>query len=208
MISDPNDFFTDGCGRCARGGTDDCNARRWGAGLAELRRICLDMGLEETAKWGHPCYMAAGRNIAILGAFRGDFDLGFMNASLLKDPEGLLQIRGAPTRTPSEMRFTDAAQVLAIEPQIRAYLAEAIGYAKAGIRPERKVTDYPMPEELVDALDADADLAEAWEALTPGRQRGYCFHIGQAKQSATRAARIEKYRDRIFAGKGYNEYLK
>jgi uncharacterized protein YdeI (YjbR/CyaY-like superfamily) len=59
-----------------------------------------------------------------------------------------------------------------------------------------------MPDELVEALDADPELAEAFQALTPGRRRSYLFDLNQAKQPATRVARIEKFRPRILAGKG------
>jgi uncharacterized protein YdeI (YjbR/CyaY-like superfamily) len=65
--------------------------------------------------------------------------------------------------------------------------------------------EIDMPDELVEALDADPELAEAFQALTPGRQRSYTFDLNQAKQSATRVARIAKFRDRIIAGKGAME---
>ena len=44
-------------------------------GLLDLRRICRDAGMSEHAKWGHPTYLHAGRNIVIVGAFRDDFRL-------------------------------------------------------------------------------------------------------------------------------------
>ena len=79
MITEPNDYFTQACERCDRFATADCSTRAWIEGLEALRRICLDLGLAETVKWAHPCYMHAGRNIAVLGAFRGDFRLNFLN---------------------------------------------------------------------------------------------------------------------------------
>jgi uncharacterized protein YdeI (YjbR/CyaY-like superfamily) len=51
-------------------------------------------------------------------------------------------------------------------------------------------------------MDSDPDLRAAFEALTPGRQRGYLVHFSSAKQSATREARIEKCLPKILAGKG------
>ena len=79
MITDPGDYFAKGCGRCDRFATPECSTRRWAAGLAALRRICLEAGLTETAKWGHPCYMHAGRNIA-----RGP-GMGNLDIALIKD---------------------------------------------------------------------------------------------------------------------------
>jgi uncharacterized protein YdeI (YjbR/CyaY-like superfamily) len=202
MITDPEDFFAKGCGRCDRFATPDCSTRRWIGGLNHLRRICRDMGLEEAVKWAHPCYLHAGRNIALFGAFRGDFRLSFMNPGLLKDSEGVLEPQGPNSATPSMIRFTDVGQVAAMEPVIRAYLRQLMDHADAGTRPEKADREIGMPDELTEALDADPQLAEAFQALTPGRRKSYLFALNQARQSATRVARIEKFRGRILAGKG------
>jgi uncharacterized protein YdeI (YjbR/CyaY-like superfamily) len=202
MITDPDDFFTKGCGRCARFATPDCSTRPWIVGLDVLRRICLDLGLQETVKWAHPCYMHAGRNIAIFGAFRGDFRLGFMNPGLLVDSEGVLEPQGPNSQTPSMIRFTSVGQVDAMRPVIQAYLRQLMAHAEAGTVPEKAAREIDAPDELTEALDADPELAEAFHALTPGRQKSYLFALNQAKQSATRVARIEKFRDKIIAGKG------
>jgi len=202
MITDPDDFFTKGCGRCPRFATSDCSTRRWIDGLNHLRRICLDLGLEETVKWAHPCYLHAGRNIALFGAFRVDFRLSFMNPGLLEDTEGVLEPQGPNSRTPSMIRFTAVGQVAEQEPVIRAYLRQLMDHAEAGTRPPKQDREIDMPDELTEALDADAELAEAFQALTPGRRKSYFYALNQAKQSATRVARIEKLRGRIIAGKG------
>lgn len=205
MITKIEDFFTKGCGRCPRFETPDCSVQLWSNGLANLRRICLDLGLEEHVKWGHPCYLYAGRNIAIYGAFRGDFRLTFFNAALLQDPEGRLEKQGPNTQNPDMLRFKDNAEVLATEAIIRAYLKEAMDYATAGIVAPKTPREIDIPDELIDALDADPELSEAFYALTPGRQKSYAFNLNQAKTSATRVSRIEKFRGRILAGKGAME---
>ena len=202
MITDPDDFFTLGCGRCERFATPDCSTRPWIDGLNALRRICLDAGLEETVKWAHPCYMHAGRNIAIFGAFRGDFRLSFLNPGLLVDREGVLEPQGPNSQTPGMIRFTAVEQVAEKAPVIRAYLRQLMDHAEAGTKPPRIEREIDTPDELIEALDADPELAEAFHALTPGRRKSYLFALNQAKQSATRVARIEKFRDRIIAGKG------
>lgn len=206
MITDPDDFFAKGCGRCERFATPDCSTRPWIEGLNALRRICLDLGLEETVKWAHPCYMHAGRNIALVAAFRTDFRFTFMNAGLLDDTAGVLEPQGPNSRTPGMMRFTAVAQVAEREPVIRAYLRQLMDHAEAGTKPpQAQALEFDMPDELTEALDADPQLAEAFHALTPGRQKSYLFNLSQAKQPATRTARIEKFRDSILAGKGAME---
>jgi uncharacterized protein YdeI (YjbR/CyaY-like superfamily) len=205
MITAIEDYFTKGCGRCPRFETPDCSTRRWAAGLVALRRICLEAGLAETVKWGHPCYMWGDRNIALMGAFRDDFRLNFMNASLMTDPDGILEKRGPNTRHPDMVYFTDAAQVVAKEGIITAYLQEAIGYARAGVKPVKETGDIELQPELMDALDSDPEFSEAFMALTPGRQRSYVLHLGSTENSTTRMARIGKFRDKVLAGKGWNE---
>lgn len=205
MISTPEAYFDKGCGRCERFATEDCSTQHWRRGLVALRRICAELGLEETVKWGHPCYMHAGRNIAIFGAFRGDFRLSFMNAALIYDRDGLLERQGPSSQTPSMFRFTSVDQVGERAPAIRAYLRQLMDHADAGTRPQKTAREIDMPDELVEALDADPELAEAFMTLTPGRRTGYLLNLNQAKQSATRTARILKFRERIMAGKGVLE---
>lgn len=205
MITEPEVYFTDGCGRCDRFATADCSARLWHDGLAALRQICREAGLEEAVRWGHPCYRHAGRNIAIIGALRSDFRLSFLDAGLLRDPDGVLEKQGAMTQHADMIRFADAGRVATLAGVIRAYLAEAMGYAEAGLRPEKTDVALDWPSELVTALDADPELSEAFHRLTPGRQRSYVINLSGAKTTATREARIARFRSHILAGKGATE---
>lgn len=202
MITDIEDYFSKGCGRCKRFDTPDCSARQWAGGLHHLRLICRDEDLDETVKWGHPCYMHADRNIALIGAFRGDFRLNFFNAALMKDPENILEKRGPNTQSKDMIRFTDNTQVKEREAVIRAYLNEAKQYAAKNIKPPKNNTAITLPEELVEALEFDPELAAAFNRLTPGRQKSYVIHINAAKKSETRVARIQKFRAKIMQGKG------
>ncbi len=206
MITDIEDFFTRGCGRCDRFDTPDCSTRRWHDGLLKLREICRATGLSEEVKWAHPCYVLDGRNIAIIGAFRDDFRLTFFNAGLMQDPEGILERQGPNTQNPDCIRFDANEAPARLERTIRACLDEAIGHAKAGRTAPKVAREVEMPDELVEALDGDPELAEAFAALTPGRKKSYAFVLNQAKQSETRVRRIETLRPKILAGKGAQEY--
>ncbi len=141
--------------------------------------------LVETVKWGHPCYMHAGRNIVIIGAFRGDFRITFFNAALLTDPHGVLEKQGPNTRHRDMIRFADNAQVEAMAPVITTYLKEAADYAEAGILPPKDEGEVDLPGELQDALDADPELGGAFHRLTPGRQKSYVISLVSAKTAAT-----------------------
>jgi uncharacterized protein YdeI (YjbR/CyaY-like superfamily) len=205
MITDIEDYLSKGCGRCERFATPDCSTRRWAVGIRELRRICIKAGLVENVKWGQPCYTHRNRNIVILGALRGDFRIGFFNAALMKDPNGILERQGPNTRHPDVIRFADNLKVAELEPVILSYLAEAIGYSDAGTKPPKENSEKNIPIELAEAMDADPELAEAFHALTPGRQRSYEIHLNSTKSTATRLARIMKLRPKIIAGKGAME---
>lgn len=205
MISEIEEYFSKGCGRCERFATPDCATRQWSRGLNDLRRICLESGLIETVKWGHPCYMHRERNIVIIGAHRGDFRISFFSAALMKDPHGVLEKQGPNTQHPDMVRFTENTRVAEMEPIIVSYLAEAMGYAEAGIKPPKEQDDIELPAELIEALDSDHELAEAFYRLTPGRQKSYRINLSSAKKPETRRSRIAKFRDKILAGKGAME---
>ncbi|MFN5826652.1 MAG: YdeI/OmpD-associated family protein [Rhodobacterales bacterium] len=205
MITEVGDYFARGCGRCDRFATPGCSVQLWHSGLQTLRHICRDTGLTETVKWGQPCYMHAGRNVAILGALRSDFRLSFFDAALMKDPAGILEQAGPNTRHAGVIRISDTARAVALAPVIRSYLQEAMGYAEAGIRPARENRDFALPAELADALKADPELATAFQNLTPGRKTSYLINLNAAKTPATRTARIARFRPAILAGKGATE---
>ena len=77
---------------------------------------------------------------------------------------------------------------------------------KAGLEVAFKETsEFDMPEELINMLEEVPGLQDAFEALTPGRQRGYILYFSAAKQSKTRVARIERYAQKILDGKGLND---
>lgn len=205
MISHSDDYFSKGCGRCGRFETPECSVHLWGAGLGALRQICRQAGLTETVKWGHPCYQEGGRSIALIGAQRDGFILTFVNAALLKDPAQILKRAGPNSQTADLVRFKHVAEVQALAPTLRAYLAEAIGYAREGIKPPRAQAEFDFPDELIEALDADPELAHAFHDLTPGRQRSYAIALSLSQNPVTRRARIEKYRLKILRGKGAME---
>ena len=149
--------------------------------------------------------MHGDRNIVIMGAFRKDFRISFFNAALMKDPEGVLEKQGPNTRHADMIRFSKNTQVAQMEPVIISYLIEAMGYAEAGIKPPKEQSEIELPDELVDALDADPELAHAFHSLTPGRQRSYVINLNAAKKPETRISRIGKFRERILSGRGATE---
>jgi uncharacterized protein YdeI (YjbR/CyaY-like superfamily) len=199
-------FLQEGCGRCHLYQTSACRALVWNSGLHEMRRIALACGLEEDYKWQHPCYTFNKKNILILGAFKEYFAFNFFKGALLKDEKKQLVSPGENSQSGKQLRFTDVKQVLKNEKLIIQYILEAIEVEKSGTKvPKKETSAYPVPEELTLKFEEDPAFKAAFESLTPGRQRGYLLFFAQAKQSATRMSRIEKFVDHIFKGKGYQE---
>lgn len=202
-----DEYMAEGCCRCDKVGTPECKVNTWRDGLVALRDAVLDTPLTEERKWGSPCYTYNGQNVVMIGAFKSNYVLSFMKGALLKDEHKLLVAPAENTQSGRVIRFTDAERVVELAPVLKGYILEAIEVEKAGLRVDfKKAEDYAFPNELQQAIDADSALKDAFFALTPGRQRSYLLHIGGAKQSKTREARVEKCRDKIFDGKGFNEY--
>jgi uncharacterized protein YdeI (YjbR/CyaY-like superfamily) len=171
-----------------------------------LQKIAQSCGLTEKIKWGKPCYTLEGKNIVLIQRFNNYIALMFFKGALLKDPEKLLSRVGEHMQAPRHLRFSTVAEITRLKPTIKAYLEEAIELEKSGAKIHlKKATDHKIPDELQTKLNTHAALKKAFAALTPGRQKGYIFQIAAAKQSTTRASRVEKYTPQILAGKGLND---
>ena len=178
----------------------------WQKELVRLRRIALDCPLTEDFKWGHPCYTLDGRNVVLIHGFKEYCALLFMKGALMKDPAGILVQQTENVQSGRQIRFTSLDQIEAMENVLKVYIHDAIEVEKSGAKVEKKTTaEFEMPEEFSTRLASDPALKAAFEALTPGRQRGYLLHFAGAKQAKTREARIEKYVPKILAGKGFDD---
>lgn len=179
---------------------------QWKEAFAKLRAIALDSGLTEELKWGHPCYTLNGKNVFLMHGFNDYCALLFHKGALLKDDDGILVQQTANVQSARQIRFTSAAQIKKMERVIALYMQAAIDLEKAGAKvPLKKTAEFDMPDEFKKALKAMPELKKAFNALTPGRQRGYLLHFSGAKQSTTREARIEKNVERILRGKGLDD---
>lgn len=182
-------------------------ATKWKEEMTLLREIVLTSNrLVEDYKWMHPCYTLSGKNVVLIHEFKDYCALLFHKGVLLKDPNGILIQQTENVQSARQLRFTNLAEIKELEPIIAAYLDEAIAIEASGAKVVLKeTTDYAVPEEFQQRLDEDPILKNAFEALTPGRQRAYLFYFSQAKQSKTRIVRIEKYLPNILRGKGIDD---
>jgi len=181
-------------------------AERWREEMGKLRTIILGCGLTEEFKWMHPCYTFQDSNVVIIHGFKEYCAILFIKGALLKDARGILIQQTENVQAARQVRFTHVQEIVRLAPVLKAYIREAIQVEKAGLKVDyKKTSEFNMPEEFRKKLDAMPALKTAFEALTPGRQRGYLLYFSAAKQSQTRESRIEKCMDRIFDGKGLND---
>jgi uncharacterized protein YdeI (YjbR/CyaY-like superfamily) len=180
--------------------------KRWSAEYAALRRLCLGSGLNEQLKWGQACYDLNGGNVVLIHGFKDYCALLFMKGALLKDPKGILVQQTKNVQAARQIRFASHADIDKQKTAIKAYIKEALAVEKSGAKVEMKTAaQFDVPEEFQKRLDDDPKLAKAFHALTPGRQKGYLLHFAGAKQSATRAARVQKHAPRILQGLGLDD---
>jgi uncharacterized protein YdeI (YjbR/CyaY-like superfamily) len=181
-------------------------ARKWHDEFAKLRTIILDCGLTEEMKWGCPCYMFEKSNIVLIHGFKEYCAILFFKGALLNDANGILIRQTENVQAGRQVRFTNVREIVEMEAIVRAYIFEAIEVEKAGLKVIlKKTTEYNIPEEFQNKLDEMPALKTAFEALTPGRQRGYIYYFSGPKQSKTREMRVEKSVEQILRGKGLND---
>lgn len=178
----------------------------WNQELTELRQILLNCGLTEAFKWRTPCYMYNNTNVILLGTFKECCFISFIKGVLLKDEERLLVKAGENSQAGKLMKFFDLDSLQKNAEHIKAYVYEAIEIERLGLKaPKLDHSKIELVAELEAKLADDKAFKEAFEALTPGRQRAYNIYFSGAKQASTRMGRIEKYKARILDGYGFHD---
>jgi uncharacterized protein YdeI (YjbR/CyaY-like superfamily) len=185
------------------------NAKQWQDIMEKLRSILLECELTEEIKWDKPTYSFEKHPLVIIQGFKKYCALLFMKGVLIDDGKGILIKTGVNTRVGRQIRFTNASEVIKMKAAVKTYIKKAIAAEKKGLKVDKTTnTKLTIPEEFQNKLNRDPVLKAAFNALTPGRQRGYIFFFSAPKQSKTREARIEKYTDQILDGIGLNDYNK
>jgi uncharacterized protein YdeI (YjbR/CyaY-like superfamily) len=180
--------------------------KRWAAEYAALRDLCLAAGLNEELKWGRACYDLDGGKVVLIHGFKDYCALLFMKGALLADPEGMLVQQTKNVQAARQIRFASLADINKQKSTLRAYLKNAIAVEQSGAKVKMKTAaEFDVPVEFRERLDDDPRLAEAFYALTPGRQKAYLLHFGGAKLAATRSARVAKHAPRILNGLGLDD---
>jgi len=198
-------YLTEGCGRCKYFQTAQCKVHRWSEELLILRSIVLHAGLMEELKWSMPCYTNDGKNILIIAAFKDYCSLSFFKGVLITDTKKLFATPSENSNSARQFKFTDTKQIIKYEKVILQYIKEAVVIEQSGAKIPRPESAKELVAELKHEFKNNPELESAFYKLTPGRQRGYLIYFSDAKQSATRTSRIQKYINKILDGKGFHD---
>lgn len=201
-----DEYFELGCSRCDLHATEACKVKKFHLELSLIREIISEFKFKEDLKWMHPCYTLNGTNVLLVHCFKEYCAIMFFKGALINDTNGLLIQQTENVQSGRQMRFTELSEVIEQTDIIKQYIKEAIAIEKLGLIIEKKKTeDFAVPDELLMKFNEVDGLKNAFEGLTPGRQRGYLLFFAAAKQSKTRIARIEKHIPQIFAGIGLHD---
>ena len=173
--------------------------------LIKLREILNSTQLEETIKWGAPCYTFAGKNVVGIGAFQSYFGLWFFQGALIDDQNNVLINAGeGKTKAMRQWRMTSAKE---IKPRaIKSYVNAAMQIVVDGaeIKPDRN-KPLELPAELTAAFSKNRSAKNCFSKITKGKQREYAEYIASAKRAETKQSRIEKILPMIVEGIGLND---
>jgi uncharacterized protein YdeI (YjbR/CyaY-like superfamily) len=179
---------------------------KWRAELTILRDLALAAGMEEAWKWNAPVYTQDDRNVVILAALKKDCTLSFFKGALLEDPANILEKPGPHSVGVRVIRFPNLTCIKELSDVLPDYLAAAVANEIAGkIVAAEPPEDIAWAEELTAKLAANPEFAAAFHTLTPGRKRAFNIFYTGAKQSSTRASRVEQSVRRVMAGYGPND---
>lgn len=180
--------------------------QKWNEEIILLKNIFEKTGLTETIKWGASVYTHKGKNVVSVAAFKHHFTLIFFNGVFIDDIYKVF-----PTNTTAkamrQWKFKSGAEI--DEEKIYHYIYEAIKNSEQG-RELKAEKHQPVPpaELLLEALEKDSKLREAFEKLTSGKQKEYTLYINEAKQEATKIKPVEKIIPMILKGVGLNDKYK
>ena len=181
-------------------------SQKWQSELEQLRKIALDCQLTEELKWGTPCYTLQGKNIVLIHEFKEYCAFLFFKGALLNDSDGILIQQSKNVQAARQIRFANVEEIVEKQTILKNYIYEAIEVEKAGLEVKfKKTEEFILADEFKTKLEELPELKKAFEALTPGRQRGYMLHFSSPKQSKTRESRVEKCIPQILEGKGLND---
>ena len=164
-------------------------------------------GVDETIKWSMPFFEFHGSPLCNMSGFKQHCAFGFWNASLLKDPEGILHVRDKNSM--GHLDRITSLKDLPADKTLIAYIKEAAALNEKGIKkpsrtPAAPKAELPVPAALATALKKNKKAGAAFEAFAPSHRREYIAWIIEAKTEETRDKRVATTLEWLVEGKSRN----
>jgi hypothetical protein len=86
-----------------------------------------------------------------------------------------------------------------VSPKVRKALCCELGARLTMRFSELDPNWVDTPQALLNSLQEDPELAQAWQQLTPGKQRGHVHMLNAAKTQATLAKRLDALRQELLS---------
>lgn len=208
MTKGIQEYLINGCMRCKLGATAACKVNNWRNELIELIHIAKESGLNAESKWGVPCFTYNNRNVLVISALKEKVIISFFKGSLMSDPKNKLISPGPNSQAARYLQFQTLEEIESQRDLIGSYIKESIFIEESGKKVQFSSEIPALPKELEEIMENDPVLANAFYALTPGRQRGYVIYFSQPKGEEARKRRIENSISKIMSGKGLNDHYK
>lgn len=175
--------------------------------LEHLRKIVHAAApqVTEGIKWGFPFFDYKGP-VCHMSAFKQHMAFGFWKASMLNDPNGLLQ-----KDEPSAGSLGKITSLLDLPSDdiLIDFIKQAVHINEKDIKPAEKKASKPkeaieMPADFADLLAANPKAQAAYNNFSPSHKREYLEWIVDAKSDATRQKRLQTAIEQIVEGKSKN----
>lgn len=168
-----------------------------------VHKACPD--ITETMKWSFPHFEYKGV-VCSMAAFKQHCAFGFWKASIMKDPNKIMQIKDRGAMGHFD-RITTVKDLPADKIMI-AYIKEAVQLNENGIKlPAKTKTtrkEIVVPADIIAALKKNSKAKKVFEAFSPSHQKEYIEWITEAKTEPTRIKRLNTMLEWLEEGKDRN----
>lgn len=164
----------------------------------------------ETIKWGMPFFEYEGQ-LCNMAAFKQHCAFGFWKASLMKDPEGLLQQMEKSAM--GHLGQIRGLEDLPADKILLAYIKQAAALNEQGIKAPAKTPKaqeaLEVPDYLKKALAKNKAAAKTFEGFSYSNKKEYLEWLTEAKTEDTRIKRLNTAIEWMAEGKSRNwKYMK
>ncbi|MEP2101021.1 MAG: YdeI/OmpD-associated family protein [Parasphingorhabdus sp.] len=153
---------------------------------ALVHQACPD--IEEAMKWSMPFFTLGGKNLCNMAAFKEHAAFGFWEGLNVETPKAG-EAMGHFGRIESLDDLPPDSELIEMIISVAKRLEQG---SSPKVRPARSkpVKVPPLPDDLAEAITANATAQRCYDGFAPGQKRDYIEWVIEAKRKETRQRRI------------------